>query len=71
MKTFIDWAGQPIFYKLKKEPLHEDSQQIVWRCYAGESLDYDFHPMGSGDTRKDALKDAIDYWNWSDTVGRG
>jgi hypothetical protein len=71
MKTFKDWANQEIYYTLKKEYLNEDSTDIGWRCYAKDSLDQEWHPMGWDVTKEKAIANAVYEWNWSDTVGRG
>ena len=70
-KIFSDWAGQSIYYKLSQELLDEDSTDLGYRCYTRETPDQEWYPMGRGVTKEKALKDAIYWWNWSDTVGRG
>jgi hypothetical protein len=72
MKVFKDWAGQEIIYDFKYEPVNEDSNENTFYCYIKpNNPDEDGLPMGNGKTKEIALKDAIENWNYYDTIGRG
>ena len=72
MKTIKDWAGQEIIYDFRYETLHEDTDEKEYTCYLKPNGPNDeWWPAGSGKTKEIALKEAIKYWNWFDTDGRG
>ena len=72
MKTFKDWAGQEIIYSIVYEEINEDTDEKTYRCYIKPNgIDDEWFPIGSGRNKDAALEDAINEWNYFDTVGRG
>ena len=72
MKTFIDWAGTKIIYEFRHETLHKDTDEKEFTCYIKTNgVDDEWFPIGGGKTKEIALKNAIQEWNYFDTVGRG
>jgi len=69
--AFLDWAKQEIEYEIHQEFLHEDSNELVYVCYVREREDNEWERMSYGHTPEKAIKNAIDEWNYLDTVGRG
>jgi len=69
--AFLDWAKQEIEYEIHQEFLNEDSIELVYVCYVREQEDNEWERMSYGHTPEKAIKNAIDEWNYLDTVGRG
>jgi hypothetical protein len=79
MKTFIDWANTPVWYRFKLIKNMYEQGDKVWSCYcavgkfanAKEDLEEspDWSSFGTGDTKAIALRSAIQSWNLYDKEG--